>query len=176
MPGASDFPSTPSRVSTDTQGGIPISPMGPEPSTFKILPRVANIPSWIRKYKDPHINTRSILIVKFVDDGINTANVNMTECRVLEQGEQLIRQTTSPRTQELLQHIPSGQCQTERHAHKGVQDEPDVRERGNKLQGKSQKSSSMVSQSRIGQCWTYWDSGWMRIVASTLKSRTWSVN
>ena len=76
-----DFPtvSTPTRV-TPTAQNLEMSPIthanGPD---FALLPRIANIPPWLKKPTEKKWTEQDMLSVKFVDDGINAEVVNMKE-------------------------------------------------------------------------------------------------
>ena len=69
-----DFPveSTPSRV-RPTEQSLYMSPIPqrPDRSSFNLLPRVANVPPWIKKSKDPSIKQTKLRNYKYVDDGVN---------------------------------------------------------------------------------------------------------
>ena len=102
-----DFPisSTPKRVrNTDN---IPFSPVQPatRPQEINILPRVANVPPWLLKAKDPKVKHSPIKSYKFVDDGINTATVNMRQARLLVEEGNFFKEIVDKRTEGLLTHV-----------------------------------------------------------------------
>ena len=73
-----DFPasSTPTRA-RPSEDPPPQSPICSAESRFEILPRVPNIPLWIRRPKDPHWKEREPLQLNYVDDGAHLTKVNM---------------------------------------------------------------------------------------------------
>ena len=73
--------------------------------SFTILPRVANVPPWIQKPKDPTYHEGQINSYKFVDDSLNTSVVNMRKAQLLEQDGVLFKDLRDLRTQRLLQHV-----------------------------------------------------------------------
>ena len=100
-----DFPaaSTPQRVRpTDTLNESPISTRRP---SFDILPRVANVPPWIRRPKDPRYHEGSLNSYKYVDDNINTSKVNMKKAKLLVEDNKFFKEVVDTRTQELLSHV-----------------------------------------------------------------------
>ena len=103
-----DFPavSTPRRVGRSIQS-IPCSPIQPDPasSPVEFLPRVANIPPWILKPKDPTFKEKPIETRKFVDDGVNMNKVNMRGARLLEENGRYFKGVTDLKTEGLLNHI-----------------------------------------------------------------------
>ena len=102
-----DFPamSTPKRV----HGGPrydPGSPIAPEPvQDFNILPRVANVPPWIRRPKDPTFRPRQIETKKFVDDGVNMSKINLRSASLLVEQGRYFKAVTDPNTEDLLNFI-----------------------------------------------------------------------
>ena len=72
---------------------------------FQVLPRVANIPPWIRKPKDPLIKDRGLYSYKFVDDSVNTSPVNMRSAMMLEKDGASFKQIIDKRTEALLHHV-----------------------------------------------------------------------
>ena len=102
-----DFPafSTPTRVGlmiTD----IDMSPIGRDPD-FQVdfLPCVANVPPWLRKPTERKWRENPLLIVKFVDDGINAGVVNMKEVPLMSLGNENRKETKAEKTGRLLEHI-----------------------------------------------------------------------
>ena len=100
-----DFPAsfTPKRVNRGCS--LTDSPIAPRNDNFVILPRVANVPHWIRKPKDPEFHYDSIKTYKYVDDEVNTNKVNMKKSRMLVEDGRFFKEVIDTRTQELLQHI-----------------------------------------------------------------------
>ena len=79
-----DFPatSTPRRVNQGSE--LLDSPIQRrEPLDFAILPRVANVPHWVKKPKDPEFKPAPIKTYKFVEDEVNTSKVNMRKAKLL---------------------------------------------------------------------------------------------
>ena len=104
LPRNDDFPtvSTPKRVGKSEEQ-IPYSPIaGAPPPHFELLPRVANVPPWIRKPKDPVFATKKIDTKKFVDDGINMKKVNMRGARLLQVGGRYFKAVSDPDTESCL--------------------------------------------------------------------------
>ena len=54
---------------------------------FDILPRVANIPPWIRRPKEASWKERDSVDLKYIDDGINIATVNMCTVSLCFEGD-----------------------------------------------------------------------------------------
>ena len=105
-----DFPasSTPLRVRLrePTPAMSPIIEERPS-QDFEIGYRVANVPPYLKKKKDPAFIDRPIKSLKFVDDSVNIDKVNMRKLRLLMEGNRPVRELRAIRTQELLQHIAS---------------------------------------------------------------------
>ena len=104
-----DFPasSTPARVGTNQQQ-IDISPLhNSSQNEFQVdfLPRIANIPPWLRAANEKKWKERPLLSVKFVDDGINAAAINMKEVPMMKEGNLFTKEAQPERTQRLLEHI-----------------------------------------------------------------------
>ena len=101
-----DFPavSTPIRVQSTaeiTESPIPRS----LEQEFTMLPRVANIPHWIRKPKDPTYNEGILKSYKFVDDGVNTSKVNMRKARMLVEDGSFFKEIIDLRTQNHIEKV-----------------------------------------------------------------------
>ena len=100
-----DFPaaSTPRRVGRDSE--ISDSPIPKRPGQeFDILPRVANVPPWIRKPKDPEFKSTPIKTYKYVDDEVNTNKVNMKKAKLLVENGEFFKEIVDIKTQNLLHH------------------------------------------------------------------------
>ena len=107
----SDFPaaSTPKRVKDQPETAL--SPIAGRRENFRILPRVANVPPWILKPKDPRIRDAGIKSYKFVDDSVNTSPVNMRSAQLLEDESGQFKKIVDKRTESLLQHVAeNAQC------------------------------------------------------------------
>ena len=102
-----DFPatSTPRRVRNVEE--LNMSPVQASKNLpeFRMLPRVANVPPWLHKPKDPKIKKKSVKSYKFVDDGINTCPVNMRQAKLLVSSEGNFKEIVDKRTEGLLNHI-----------------------------------------------------------------------
>ena len=101
-----DFPtvSTPTRVSTGM--GLPnLSPIVGQELEFTLLPRIANIPPWLKKKTEKAWTQKPLLEVKYVDDGINAEVINMKECPLMLLGEEKFKETHAHDTAQLLEHI-----------------------------------------------------------------------
>ena len=101
-----DFPaaSTPTRVrGTANLTDSPIAKA--HGADFEMLPRVANVPPWIKKAKDPVYNEGKLNSYKFVDDGVNTSKVNMRKARLLVEDGVFFKEVIDLRTQRHLEHI-----------------------------------------------------------------------
>ena len=101
-----DFPA----VSTPMQVGravdINASPIAcRNTQEFVLLPRVANVPHWVIKPKDPVFTYEKIKSYKFVDDQVNTNKINMRKAQMLWDGEAFFKEVNDIRSQELLEHI-----------------------------------------------------------------------
>ena len=102
-----DFPvaSTPSRVRPSTVDAAESPIANRQHNNFKILPRVANIPPWIRKPKDPVFKEGRLKTYKYVDDELNTSVINMRKASLLMQDGVFFKEVTDLRTEGILQHI-----------------------------------------------------------------------
>ena len=102
-----DYPavSTPLRVGPPID--VPVSPLcdPPEEMAIRFLPRIANIPPWIRKPKDPVFREGDLSTYKFVDDGVNSNPVNMRKAGLMSIDGEFYREIIDLRTQGLLEHI-----------------------------------------------------------------------
>ena len=101
-----DYPaaSTPVRVShRQNPTESPIA--APNTAEFAILPRVANVPPWLRRPKDPTFTSGSISTYKYVDDEVNTSKVNMKKAKMLVENGEFFKEVRDLRTQGLLEHI-----------------------------------------------------------------------
>ena len=101
-----DYPamSTPTRVAP--QASPTDSPIqAREAVKFAILPRVANVPHWVPKPKDPTFTDSKANTYKYVDDQVNTSKVNMRKARMLVEDGVFFKEIIDLRTQNLLQHI-----------------------------------------------------------------------
>ena len=98
-----DFPaaSTPIRVRETNEPAFSLI-NGRSTQNFDLLPRVANVPPWIRKAKDPRYREGQIKSYKFVDDGVNTSKVNMQSARMLVDGGTCFKEIVDLRTQGLI--------------------------------------------------------------------------
>lgn len=99
-----DFPatSTPSRVGHNFND-LGLSPMGAAPKgDFTILPRIANIPTWLKKRTEKAWTEKYILKLKYVDDEVNAEVINMKEVPMLIMGESNFKETNAPGTSALL--------------------------------------------------------------------------
>ena len=73
-----------------------------------MLPRVANIPPWISKPKDPIFKKVGIRTYKYVDDELNSSKVNMRKATMLtDENGNSFKEIVDLSTQRLLQHIAS---------------------------------------------------------------------
>ena len=102
-----DFPavSTPKRVSNPFTHIAESPVQAPHAPTFEILPRVANVPHWVPKPKDPLFKQGGINTYKYVDDEVNTSTVNMRRARLLVEDGCFFKEIFNHRTQDLLSHI-----------------------------------------------------------------------
>ena len=101
-----DFPaiSTPTRVTHHTE--LSDSPIAPRTDlSFSILPRVANVPHWFKKPKDPEFRPSQLSTYKYVDDEVNTNKVNMRKSKLLVEHDVFFKEIVDIRTQRLLEHI-----------------------------------------------------------------------
>ena len=72
---------------------------------YAILPRVANVPHWIRKPKDKIYHDKPIKTYKYVDDQVNTSKVNMRRATLLVNDGVFFKDIVDLKTQALLTHI-----------------------------------------------------------------------
>ena len=72
---------------------------------IQLLPRVANVPHWISRPKDPRFNSGDIATVKFVDDGVNVDVVNLRRASTLEEDGIHFKDVVATRTSTILNHI-----------------------------------------------------------------------
>ena len=101
-----DYPaaSTPVRVrSVDEPAASPI--VGAGVQSFALLPRVANVPPWIKKPKDPAYSQGELKSYKFVDDGVNSNKVNMRQARLLTEDGAFFKEIVDIRTQNHLERV-----------------------------------------------------------------------
>ena len=102
-----DFPafSTPTRVEPSVNE-VDISPIGRDPEfQVNFLPRVANVPPWLRKPTERKWREDPLLTVKFVDDGINAEVVNMKEVPLMSIANENFKETMAEKTGRLLEHV-----------------------------------------------------------------------
>ena len=83
----------------------PCSPLCQPGRDYEILPKVANVPPWVLKSKDPRFVEKPVETRKFVDDGINMSNVNMRSAQLLIEDGRYFKDVTDRRTEDLLNHI-----------------------------------------------------------------------
>ena len=102
--GTDDFPaeSTPSRVNRRVE--LMESPIVAR-CDFTILPRVANVPPWLPKPKDPHFKPGVVKSYKFVDDNVNTSKINMKKAQMLTEDGVYFKEIVDKRTEALLEHV-----------------------------------------------------------------------
>ena len=85
-----DFPasSTPQRVRTSVQDA-PFSPIqaASRDLGFALLPRVMNVPPWIRKKKEATYVKRPPVDLKYIDDGLDIVTVNMKTVALCSEGD-----------------------------------------------------------------------------------------
>ena len=101
-----DFPavSTPVRVDKGPSC-VPISPIPGQSQPIQLMPRVANVPPWLKKAKDPIFKPKPILSLKFVDDGVNLSSINMRSAALLVEDGLFFKLVRDLRTERLLAHI-----------------------------------------------------------------------
>ena len=78
--------------------------------SHEICERVANVPPYLRKTKDPLYVDAPILTVKLVDDELNVDKVNMKTVKLLRDGPTFFRNLHADRTEALLEHIAMKAC------------------------------------------------------------------
>ena len=105
-----DFPaaSTPVRVRQNeelTESPIARQNLSASRQAFDLLPRVANVPPWLRKPKDPRFIDTPLKSYKYVDDNVNTSQVNMKKARLLTEGDVTFKEIVDLRTQGHLEHV-----------------------------------------------------------------------
>ena len=100
-----DFPaaSTPKRVRNLPEATL--SPIASRKQSFELLPRVANIPPWVLKPKDPRLKDRGLRSYKFVDNSVITSPVNMRSALLLEDGDGPFKKIEDKRMESLLSHV-----------------------------------------------------------------------
>ena len=106
---SSDFPavSTPTRVNRSI-GNPDLSPVREQnerDQDVEFLPTAVNIPPWMRKPKDPHWRPTEPSSLKFVDDSIHFSVINMRAEPLMIHGGKLIKTTSAPEAQAMLEHI-----------------------------------------------------------------------
>ena len=102
-----DFPatSTPVRV-CPLDNSEPFSPMPHlNQQQFDLLPRVANVPPWILKQKDPKFREKTIKTVKFVDDQLNLNKINMRKAALMVKEGTFFKEVCDKRSKDLLRHV-----------------------------------------------------------------------
>ena len=72
---------------------------------YEFLPRVANVPHWTRKPKDPIFKPAKPRSYKFVDDNVNTSVVNIWKARLLVDNGVFFKEEYDRTTERLLQHV-----------------------------------------------------------------------
>ena len=72
-----------------------------------VLSRVANVPAWLKKPKDPRFIEGAPRCYKFVDDNVNINKVNMRKATMLERDVQLFKEIIDSKSQCLFEHIAS---------------------------------------------------------------------
>ena len=104
-----DFPifSTPERVRGRFDNGPTLSPIpeGRQTQEIHMLPRIANVPPWLRGPKEGKWRDSDPSSLKFIDDGVNIDVVDMKEERLLVEEGRFIKETTAYRSQAMLDHI-----------------------------------------------------------------------
>ena len=102
-----DYPaeSTPSRVYRRPERLAESPIVSRTGCDFRILPRVANVPPWIPKPKDPIFKPGDIKSYKFVDDNVYTSKVNMRQATMLTEGDVNFKEIVDKRTEALLEHV-----------------------------------------------------------------------
>ena len=98
--------STPTRV-RPTTANLNMSPIVERDYEIDFLPRIANIPPWIRSRAERKWKEEPILTVKFVDDGINAEKINMKEVPLMIENQARIKLTHADKTGQLLEHMRS---------------------------------------------------------------------
>ena len=87
-----DFPAMSTPVRVGRQEELLESPIASRSSQeFSILPRVANVPHWVHKAKDPVFKTEMVKTYKYVDDQVNTNKINMKKARLLVEDTQFFK-------------------------------------------------------------------------------------
>ena len=102
-----DYPAVSTPVRVGGAGRDPLlSPVQPaQRPDFALLPRVANVPPWLQKAKDPKFKQSSLATFKYVDDEVNTSVVNMRRAKLLVEDGSFFKEVVDLRTQGLLNHI-----------------------------------------------------------------------
>jgi len=70
-----------------------------------LLPRVKNIPNWLRKAKEPHWCERDQLISKYIDDGLQALMINMKKENTYEMDGKLYREAFPCEMQAMFNHM-----------------------------------------------------------------------
>ena len=101
-----DYPaaSTPTRVRPYTNN-LDLSPINDRGYDVAFLPRIANIPPWLRGATERKWRDEPLLTVKFVDDGINAEKVNMKEVPLMIENQERTKLTHAEKTGQLLEHM-----------------------------------------------------------------------
>ena len=104
-----DFPatSTPKRVdrSISELRLLPIRERDNSQCVEFLLPTAINVPPWMRKPKDPLWKSIEPDSLKYVDDSLHFSVVNMRAVNLLIKEGKLIKITTAPQSQAMLEHI-----------------------------------------------------------------------
>ena len=66
---------------------------------------MANVPPWLRKPKDPRFIDTPLKSYKYVDDNVNTSQVNIKQARLLTEGDTTLKEIVDLRTQSHLEHV-----------------------------------------------------------------------
>ena len=83
-----------------------LSPIREEPWVdFAFLPRIANIPPWLKKKTEKAWKADALLSVKFADDGVNAEVVNLREVPLMTIDNQSYKESQAEKTTGLLEHI-----------------------------------------------------------------------
>ena len=78
-----------------------------EDNDFRIdfLPRIANVPPWLKKPTEKKWTSEPLLTLKFVDDGINAEVINMKEVPLMIENDIPFKETHAEKTGRLLEHF-----------------------------------------------------------------------
>ena len=77
---------------------------------FTLLPRVANVPHWVKKPKDPEFQPSKLNTYKFVDDQVNTNKVNMRKAKLLVVEDTFFKEIVDLRSQRLPAQHEDPRC------------------------------------------------------------------